>query len=170
MFRRTDCHEALEDRELTPDKRRYTAEMTDLISAKDGRVNLDTEHPRVCFRGPETFGGDGYEFLPDDEVFPFYELRAAAVDLGDRSPFDSSEARRRIRSQFDTLREDGLETAVLSAFGCGAFRNPASEVARIYREEIERQAEGGLEEVVFAVFHAGYGPDNYTPFAEAFGL
>jgi hypothetical protein len=169
IFRRTDCHEALEDSEMAPDKNRYTREMSRLINGEDGRVYLDTENPRVCFRGPEVSGGHGYELLPDDEVFHFYELRSAAVDLGDGSPFDPDEARRRIRAQLDTLREAGVRRAVFSAFGFGAFRNPASEVARLYREEIQKEADGGLEEVVFAVFHAGYGPDNFAPFTEVFG-
>jgi uncharacterized protein (TIGR02452 family) len=57
---------------------------------------------------------------------------------------------------------------VLSAFGCGAFRNPAREVAQVYREEIAaREADFGL--IAFAIYAAGYGPDNYTPFAKVFG-
>jgi uncharacterized protein (TIGR02452 family) len=58
---------------------------------------------------------------------------------------------------------------VLSAFGCGAFRNPAHEVAKIYREELDARR-AGFSHVAFAVFSPGYGPDNYTPFAEALAL
>jgi hypothetical protein len=53
------------------------------------------------------------------------------------------------------------------AFGCGAFRNPADRVARIYREEIELRT-ADFSVVAFAIFSAGYGPGNYAPFAEAF--
>jgi hypothetical protein len=38
----------------------------------------------------------GYRWLLDDEVFPFFELRAAAQDLRDGSEFDADDARRRI--------------------------------------------------------------------------
>ncbi|MFQ5473026.1 MAG: TIGR02452 family protein, partial [Dehalococcoidia bacterium] len=69
--------------------------------------------------------------------------------------------------QLDTLRHHGVRHAVLSAFGCGAFGNPADEVARIYREELEAR-ETDFSLVAFAIFAAGYGPDNYTPFADAF--
>ncbi len=81
--------------------------------------------------------------------------------------FDAGEARRRIAAQLDTLRAHDARFAVLGAFGCGAFCNPATEVARLYREELDlRRADFAL--VAFAVFDAGYGPDNYTPFVSAF--
>ena len=70
-------------------------------------------------------------------------------------------------AQLDTLIEGGIKHAVLSAFGCGAFGNPADQVAAIYREELEKRSEH-FECVAFAIFHPGYGPDNYTPFRDAF--
>lgn len=170
LFRRTDCHYSVHDSQLQPGTDRYSREMTALLSGNDGRVYLDTEHPRVCLRGPEARDREdlGYAWLPDEAVFPFYELRAAAVDRRDGAPFDPVEMRRRIAAQLDTLRSAGLRYAVLSAFGCGAFRNPAAEVARIYRDELLlRRADFDL--IAFAIFHAGYGPDNFTPFRDALG-
>ena len=101
-------------------------------------------------------------------MFPFFELRSAAQDLRDGSAFDPEGTRRRIAAQLDTLRGSGVRHAVLGAFGCGAFRNPADRVARLYREEIlSRQADFSV--IAFAIFAPGYGPDNYTPFAEVLG-
>jgi Uncharacterized protein conserved in bacteria (DUF2263) len=170
MFRRTDCHLAIEDSELERASERYRPEMTERIEGRHGRVVLDVERPRVCVRGAETPRGErlGYDWLPDDEVFPFYELRAAAQICRDGVQFDPAEARRRIAAQLDTLVDTGVRHAVLGAFGCGAFRNPAEVVARIYREELERRPEG-FECVVFAIYDAGYGPDNATPFEREFG-
>jgi hypothetical protein len=54
------------------------------------------------------------------------------------------------------------------AFGCGAFCNPADKFAELYRQEIAAR-NGQLEIVSFAIFSAGYGPDNYTPFSECLG-
>lgn len=169
MFRRTDCHFRIDPGEYNPERRRYTAAMTRLLNARDGRVYLDTKRPRVCVRGPEdrTRSDLGYPWLADDEIFPFFELRAAAQDLRDGSAFDESDARKRIAAQLDTLSGHRVRFAVLSAFGCGAFRNPANRVARIYREEIAARARR-FELIAFAIFNAGYGPDNYTPFAEVF--
>ena len=112
--------------------------------------------------------GLGYPWLPDDTVFPFYELRAAAVDLRDPSlSYNHVETSRRVVAQLDTLIQHGVRHAVLSAFGCGAFRNPAHHVASAYREALETRKEQ-FDVVAFGIFHAGYGPNNYAPFAKVF--
>jgi len=141
MFRRTDCHFKVRKDQLNDDGRTYTDRMIRLLSAHEGGVYLDTDEPRVCIRGPEdrTRGDLGYCWLADEDVFPFYELRAAAQDLRDGSTFIVAEARRRIAAQLDTLTHRGIRHVVLGAFGCGAFRNPGSTVAAVYRDEIERR-------------------------------
>ena len=60
-----------------------------------------------------------------------------------------------------------MRHAVLSAFGCGAFLNPADQVARIYRQELHKRATH-FDVIAFAIFHAGYGPDNFKPFEKEF--
>lgn len=169
MFRRTDCHWRIGDDEYDRNLDRYRPEMTRLLNAHDGVVFLDTQHPRVCIRGPEERSRPdlGYTWLVESDVFPFFELRAAARDCRDGSAFDPDDARRRIAAQFATLRQFGVRHVVLSAFGCGAFRNPADRVARIYREELDR-CRTDLSVVAFAIYSAGYGPDNFTPFAAEF--
>jgi hypothetical protein len=169
MFRRTDCHFRVGPEEYDAGLDRYTPEMTALLSAEHGQVYLDTTHPRVCLRGPDDRSRPdlGYAWLPDTEVFPFYELRAAAQDLRDGSQFSASNARKRIAAQLDTLLDHGVRHVVLGASGCGAFLNPAQRVAELYREEIHtRRHEFSV--IAFAVYHAGYGPDNYTPFHQVF--
>src|SRR5262245_53573411 len=138
MFRRTDCHFRIGDDEYDARLDRYRADMTRLLSARDGVAYLDTKRARVCLRGPEdrSRADLGYPWLPDDQVFPFFELRASAQDLRDGSEFDPDDARRRISAQLRTLRAHRIRHAVLGAFGCGAFRNPAHRVAQIYSEEI----------------------------------
>ena len=67
----------------------------------------------------------------------------------------------------DTLIAAGVRHAVLSAFGCGAFLNPAPLVAAAYREALlARKAH--FEVIAFGIFHAGYGPNNVVPFEEVF--
>ena len=169
MFRRTDCHVYVGAETLEPNGERYRADMTALLSAESGRVYLDTANRRVCLRGAEDpdHAELGYAWLRDDEVFPFYELRSAADDLRDGRPFDPDGTRRRIAAQLATLRESGVRFAVFSAFGCGAFRNPAAQVARIYRACID-EVRDKFALISFAIFHPGYGPDNYERFADAF--
>ncbi len=169
MFRRTDCHYRVDADEYDADLDRYVPAMTSLLSAENGRVYLDTTHPRVCIRGAEqgTRPDLGYSWLADDEVFPFFELRASAQDLRDGSPFQESGMRQRIAAQLETLLDHGVRHAVLGAFGCGAFMNPADRVATLYREEIQKRRRH-FSVIVFAIYHAGYGPDNYTPFRQVF--
>lgn len=170
LFRRTDCHFRIGDDEIDAETGRYLPAMTRLLSAADGRVYLDTRHPRVCIRGPENRSQQdlGYPWLAGDQVFPFYELRAAAQDLRGGQSFDPDDARRRIAAQLDTLRDHDVRHAVLGASGCGAFCNPAHRIADLYSEEIDRRrADFAL--IAFAIHHSGYGPDNLTPFAAALG-
>lgn len=170
MFRRTDCHFCISDDDYDPVTDRYRPEKTNLLLAKQRRVYLDITHPRVCIRGPEDRAATdlGYRWLTDDEVFPFFELRAAAQDLRGGKPFNQSEASRRIAAQFDTLQDNKVAHVVFGAFGCGAFLNPAEQVARLYRAEIIKRS-SYFRVVAFAVFSAGYGRDNFVPFQEALG-
>ena len=80
----------------------------------------------------------------------------------------SAAARRRISAQFATLAAHGVRHAVFGAFGCGAFKNPADRVASIYRTEIKKHG-SAFSVIAFAIFHAGYGPNNFIPFQEALG-
>jgi len=170
MFRRTDCHFSL-DRAKMNRYGEYVPDETALLSAAHGKVYLDTKFPRVCIRGPEDRGDSqlGYRWLPAEEFFPFYELRAAAVDLRRGGRFDPVEMRKRIRAQFQTCIENNVRHVILSAFGCGAFLNPAADVAAIYQSELHSYSDK-FDCVTFAIFHAGYGPDNFAPFKEVFGI
>mmetsp|Transcript_27281 Transcript_27281/g.54561 ORF Transcript_27281/g.54561 Transcript_27281/m.54561 type:complete len:415 (+) Transcript_27281:306-1550(+) len=181
VFRRTDCHfsHAWDDPIINNGRRGiYNLEEQAIIGGERQNVYLDVEFPRVCIVGPEDVAETGrgvwtsrtYRHLSDDEVFPFYEMRSAAQDL--RRPALPPDNRTRICAQLRTLRAKGVKHAVLSAFGCGAFRNPARTIAQIYREEIERDFRDNgpfFEVIAFAIFYAGYGPaSNYDDFAQIF--
>lgn len=178
IFRRTDCHfsvgagELREDNRGTP-RRLYQGEVTARLSAYGGAVYLDAARPRVCLRGRENVAapGDhqapadlGYAWLREDAVFPFLELRAAAVHIKDPSLYDAAEMQRRVDAQLDTLVAAGVRHAVLGAFGCGAFNNPAAEVAGLYKRAIAQRSEH-FDVIVFAIYYAGYGSDaNFQHF------
>lgn len=134
----------------------------------DGKVYLDARQPRVCVRGPELRDRPdlGYAWLAADEIFPFWELRAAAQDLRDGSRFDETRARRTIDAIFATLAAAGIRHAVLGVLGCGAFENPPERVARLFREVLPRWA-AAFDMVAFAIHHPDYAPDNFTPFGAA---
>eukprot|EP00928_Gymnodinium_smaydae_P090179 TRINITY_DN7401_c0_g1_i1.p1 TRINITY_DN7401_c0_g1~~TRINITY_DN7401_c0_g1_i1.p1 ORF type:complete len:435 (+),score=54.20 TRINITY_DN7401_c0_g1_i1:180-1484(+) len=178
MFRRTDCHFSIKrsdcDMLWLPDLHisssvvktemgdwSYKRQMQELLIASNGVVYLDTKTPRVCIRGPPAADGThlGYEFLPSDKTFPFYELRAAPQDLREcvpvgstawRAHFDPEAARHRIRAQLETLRRRGIRHAVLGPFGCGEHRQPAFQVAELYKEAL-REFCAHFDVVAFAV-------------------
>ena len=166
MFRRTDCHFSLDDTQVSPvlarGEVRYHSTFTRLLSGRDGLVYLDTKFPRVCLRGVDL----EYSWLRKDEIFPFFELRSAAQNAN-RVKFEIENARLRIIAQLDTLQKAKVRHAVLSAFGCGAFRNPASVIARLYYEELS-QRRHDFDLIAFAIFNPGYGPNNFIPFREVF--
>ncbi|MCZ6830031.1 MAG: DUF2263 domain-containing protein [Gammaproteobacteria bacterium] len=169
MFRRTDWHFSIDSRSADERNDCYRPEWTALVSGEEGEVFLDIESPRVCVRGPEdlTRTDLGYPWLDDDKIFPFLELRSAAVDRRDGSHFSPAMMRSRISAQLDTLARHEIKYVVLGAFGCGTFGNPAGQVAELYREEIAKRSSKFLV-IAFAIFHARYGPDNYTPFKDVF--
>jgi hypothetical protein len=169
MYRRTDCHFYITEKEYDRSLNRYKPFMTELISARDGVVYLDVDNPRICIRGAEDKAHNtlGYAWLKEDEIFPFYELRAAAQDLRGEVQFDVDEARRRIVAQLDTLQANKVRYAVLGAFGCGAFLNPAETIATIYKEEIEKRIDD-FSLIVFAILDASE-LGNYSVFKRVFG-
>ena len=169
LFRRSDCHFYIGDDEYDREADRYRPHMTELISGASGRVYLDTRHPRVCIRGAEETEQPnlGYRWLEEKEVFSFYELRAAAQDLRRGDLFDPDLARSKIAAQLDTLTEAGIRHAVLGAFGCGAFRNPADEVAAIYRQEIEQRRDA-FSIIAFAIRQMPHQASNFSPFQRVF--
>lgn len=168
MFRRTDCHFTLTDDQIDLRTGHYTEAMSRLIAGKDGRVFLDTKTHRVCIRAAELPERDdlGYRRLNDDEIFPFFELRAAAQNCAHGQDFDAAEARRRIDAQLDTLIAHNQRHAVLGAWGCGAFANPPEIVAALYRDALALRRKA-FTHVIFAIINTHPNRDNQRIFANA---
>lgn len=182
MFRRTDCHfshprNLKESQEVSVEKYNikrvyYTPSEAILVESLSGECYFDTT-PRVCIRGQEDRAAPdlGYKLLKEDEIFPFYELRSAATDLRGKSNEikgkQKERTRKKVKAQLDTLIKNGVRHAILSAFGCGAFLHNAYEVATVYKEEIEK-CKSSFDVIIFAVYYAGYGNDNFKPFQEVF--
>jgi uncharacterized protein (TIGR02452 family) len=75
----------------------------------------------------------------------------------------------KVRLICQVAKEKGVTHLVLGALGCGAFRNPPGEVARIFKKVLlgDRRHAGveGIEEVVFAIFDEG---ENLRTFRKVF--
>jgi hypothetical protein len=81
--------------------------------------------------------------------------------------------RKKIENVFSIAYHHKHDSLVLSAFGCGAFRNPPIHVAQIFSSVIDQYA-GFFDSIVFAILddhNAGQrlNPEgNYKPFADIF--
>jgi O-acetyl-ADP-ribose deacetylase (regulator of RNase III) len=76
-----------------------------------------------------------------------------------------------IRTIIDAVEAEGCNVAVLSAFGCGAFKNPPEVVAQMFKEALKGST---IETVKFCItddHNAGQAHNprgNFTPFYEVF--
>ena len=60
--------------------------------------------------------------------------------------------KRRIRNIFEVAIENGVETFIIGAFGCGDFHNPASTVARAFKGVLsEKRYERAFEDIIFVI-------------------
>ena len=171
MARRTQLHTVFDGSQVVKQGRSvvYNDHMHDLVSGKNGWVYLSPT-PLICIRGREEYDDTtslGYAFLPSDQIFRFLELRSAAVDRSRKRKAsyarDLSEMEKRVEAQFATLISTGVRHVVLSAFGCGAFKNDPNDIARVYKEAVERHR-ASFVVIAFAIFYAGHGQDNYKIF------
>ena len=172
MFRRSDCHFSIHRARDLHHGRRYKDNMQELINGEHGEVYLDTQCPRVCIKGPESQSrdGSGYHLLQETDLFLFFELRSAAINLkhGWENHDVEPRTRDRIEAQLDTLIAKGVRHVVLSAFGCGAFHNDPALISQIYVEELGKRIEH-FDVVAFAIYNAGYDPqDNFGKFVTVF--
>jgi hypothetical protein len=153
MWRRSSCHF------YAP--KAYDNTKTDLINGVNGLVELDMK-PRVCIKGKENKGligvekiPTGYDHLDEKDYFPFWELKAAADNLRNDGepdkPFNNNSMGRKIKAQFETMKHNRVRHCVLSAFGCGDFRNPAEKVAQLYKKYILEYI-NYFDHIVFAIY------------------
>ncbi|MCW8445569.1 DUF2263 domain-containing protein [Fluoribacter gormanii] len=174
-------------KKMTAKERDILKERCSIIYPEEIYKTLHSTEPRICFRGPEImlpstmedFGASGrvvspelsYAFLPQDSIFPFYELRSAAPEHFAESQSTAPQVlkehrediRRRIAAQLDTLILAGQTHAVLGAWGCGAFKNEPELVAETYAEEIEKRA-GFFQHLLFPILNTESNSNNYDVF------
>lgn len=137
-------------------------------------------HVRV-FRGGER---PGYPFLA--ESFPISVVTVPAINRPDTVMLDGE---RRLSDEMAAATQSKIRAIlriaaahehtelVLSAFGCGAFRNPPRHVARLFRETLaEDEFAGTFRLVAFAIINdhdalrPGSSEGNYAPFERELGV
>jgi uncharacterized protein (TIGR02452 family) len=108
----------------------------------------------AAFRRPETFYDDNKQLMLTEEKEEGTETK--------------------IRLTLDMAILYGMKSVVLSAFGCGAYKNPPLHVAQIFQKVLS-DYQGAFQHVYFAIFndhnsHGLHNPDgNIVPFETIFG-
>lgn len=86
-----------------------------------------------------------------------------AIPVSDRELLEIHETRG--RKIFRVAVANGVDTLILGAFGCGAFKNSPSVVARAYRGILE-EFDGYISKVEFAVYCPPGDDTNYRAFTK----
>lgn len=73
---------------------------------------------------------------------------------------------KRGRRILDVALDNGVDSLVLGAFGCGAFRNDPKIVASAYAQLMQEYGQA-FDEVEFAIFYMGNEIANYEAFRNA---
>eukprot|EP01120_Amphizonella_sp_Union-15-10_P009302 TRINITY_DN3493_c0_g1_i1.p1 TRINITY_DN3493_c0_g1~~TRINITY_DN3493_c0_g1_i1.p1 ORF type:complete len:312 (-),score=39.71 TRINITY_DN3493_c0_g1_i1:101-1036(-) len=118
----------------------------------------------------------GYAFLP--EPIPLHFVAVAAypnppLTNGHLNSDFASKTKRKIRAMFNVALNHKHDALVLGAFGCGAFKNPAYDIAQLFKEVI-LEYWNKLRLVVFAILEdqntfKSHNPNgNYLPFQKCF--
>ena len=147
LFRRSNCNNFLD-----PNRNGYNPNIYPIPLIGGHYV------PGVTiFRGPES---EGYPLLPEPKKIDV--LTVAALSYPDiyydsqRGEYmmyekDVKTSSQKIRVLYEMAREQGNDGIVLSAIGCGAFRNPPKQVAELFLEATKKYY-GFFKQIVFAIF------------------
>ncbi len=129
----------------------------------------------TVFRGEEK---DGYPLLEN-----YYRVSLVSVAAMNRPEIDSDGniasylvegVKNKIRTVLAIAAENGHDSIVLGAMGCGAFRNPPSHIARLFHEIIDGEFNGRFKKITFAILedHNSVRKDsaegNFAPFYREF--
>ena len=162
LFRRSDYFRSLDiglDEYLdNPSERSHCTSMCDLDSCFDSRrmYPMD-EYGAIYTSGLTVFRGiedDGYPYMKEPLTgvcsLAIAAYRDPKLDGNMLAPKFAVGMRKKIENIFSIGYHHQRDCLILSAFGCGAFRNPPEHVAKIFRSVIEQYA-GFFELVIFAV-------------------
>ncbi|KAJ6233545.1 hypothetical protein M0813_29852 [Anaeramoeba flamelloides] len=174
VFRRTNYIQSLIDKENLVTEKAFSYPIPLLGAIYSPEV--------IVFRGAEE---QGYPYLEKPFVVSFIASAAIPrprVKMADESwELEEEEykiTKKKIRTMLKVPLIYGHDSLVLSAYGCGAFGNPASHMAKIFHEILDEEFKGYYKKIVFAIIdgkkgqlekHGSVNPKgNFLPFFEEF--
>lgn len=173
LFRRTTLSASLNDNHY-----KATSAIDRMLGQRGKGIGefgvLYSDNITVFRRGRD----QGYAFMSEADMFDISVVSSAAYDLrtlassvkpGTQQYIDGMQ--HKIRNQLRVAVQTRHRHLVLSAFGCGAFKNDPATVAQFYRDVLsEREFAGKFDLVQFAIYpNPGVANNaNYHAFAQAF--
>jgi uncharacterized protein (TIGR02452 family) len=125
----------------------------------------------ILSRGVEFFRAseaEGYAVLPTPvriDCVAGAGIRRPDVNAGRfQRAADAAILLKKLHILFQVAAENGNDSLVLSALGCGAFRGPVPHIAELFRQVVEENR-GRFKEITFAILG-----DNYAKFRQAYSV
>lgn len=147
-----------------------------LLEVTDGQYPLEpgqfihTADVFVCFT-------NGHRALPITETFHTDVISMPAPICppktfaeGYATSANGIQMRKNIKTLMDAADTARAEVLILGAWGCGAYRNPPAEVARMFHAELSLRdrSRSSLTHVVFAILDERSGKPVWTAFENVF--
>ena len=126
-------------------------------------------------------GGSDTRYTLLEEPFEVAVVSVSAVKNptlhdGKLEPWVIDTTKSKIRQIFDIAIENGHDSLVLSAFGCGAYKTPPTEMARLFKEVIDsKKYKRAFKAIHFAIINlpstnGSHNPEgNFQPFKDVLG-
>jgi uncharacterized protein (TIGR02452 family) len=162
LHRRTNLYQCLENVDHLDENRQWSYPIPEF----GGIFTTDA----VVIRGSED---KGYPWLQNPENLSFISVAAYRNPKWD--PKIETGMMRKMKIMLNMCLENHHYNVVLSAFGCGAYRNPPKNVARCFKKVVT-EFNGLFDNIIFAIiddhnsFQKHNAEGNLTPFAEAFDV
>jgi uncharacterized protein (TIGR02452 family) len=167
LFRRSNYYQILEDPDKFDKDRTWKYPLDEFSAVYSPSVTV--------FRESE---GEGYRFLPYPIDISFIAMPAynspTIIDNQLTEKY-AENTKQKMRIIFHIALVNGHDSLVLSAMGCGAFKNPPRHIALLFKEVMEEEAfSGKFKYLVFAIIDDGntgkaHNPQgNIVPFLDVF--
>ena len=151
------------------------------VGQREERYPLDYNFGGIYTPNVTVFkGSEDTEYSALEEPFEVGVVSVAAVknprcENGKLVPWVVDTLKNKIRQIFDIALENGHDSLVLSAFGCGAYKTPPTEMARLFHEVLSSENYKNAFKVIhFAIIElktttGEHNPlGNFKPFADEF--